>query len=166
MLKHNKLTTVLFDLKVSNAGVKRYVTRYVAHRYRCQSCGQAFTPEEFKAVARCRYGETLASWVTYRNVALCQSLGAIGNELQDVFQLCVNRTKLHRFKSETADRCRQAYEWIASRIRTSEVVHADETKGKVKEGGGYVWVFANPSFVYYVHIIVMCFVKCYARFPY
>ena len=151
MLKHNKRTTVRYDLRVNNTGVKRQVTRYVANRYRCHGCWQAFTPEEFKAVARYRYGQTLKSWVTYRNVTLGHSLGTLAIELQDVFELRVGRTQLHKFKSETADRCRDAYEWIGRRIRQSDVVHADETKGKVKEGGGYVWVFSTPAFVRYVH---------------
>jgi predicted RecB family nuclease len=151
VLKHGRRTTVTYDLKIAKGAIRRSVTRYFANRYRCQSCWKAFTPEEFKAVAGRRYGLALSSWVSYRNVALGQSLGSLEHELRDVFALSLNRTALHRFKRETAERCRSAYEWLEDRVRASDVIHADETKAKMKNGGGYVWVFANSNIVYYVH---------------
>src|SRR5262249_11756269 len=37
-----------FDLKVSEGGVRRVVTQYLAARYRCLGCGSSFLPRRYK----------------------------------------------------------------------------------------------------------------------
>ncbi len=44
-----------------------------------------------------------------------------------------------------------AYRGILRQIAKGALVHADETKGVVKGGGHYVWVFANLTTVAYVY---------------
>ena len=43
------------------------------------------------------------------------------------------------------------YRGILRQIAKGGLVHADETKGVVKGGGHYVWVFANLTTVAYVY---------------
>ncbi len=50
-----------------------------------------------------------------------------------------------------AEKYLPTYRGILRQIAKGTLVHADETKGVVKGGGHYVWVFANLTTVAYVY---------------
>src|SRR5580704_16316234 len=50
-----------------------------------------------------------------------------------------------------AEKYMPTYRGILQEIANGVLVHADETKGVVKGGGHYVWVFANLTTVAYVY---------------
>ncbi len=50
-----------------------------------------------------------------------------------------------------AEKYMPTYHGILRQIAKGALVHADETKGVVKGGGHYVWVFANLTTVAYVY---------------
>ena len=50
-----------------------------------------------------------------------------------------------------AEKYMPTYRGILRQIAKGALIHADETKGVVKGGGHYVWVFANLTTVAYVY---------------
>ena len=58
-------------MKFFKGGVKKWVTAYSSWRYCCHKCGNTFNPPEYPQTAN-RYGDGLANWVVYQNVALGQ----------------------------------------------------------------------------------------------
>jgi len=151
MHKHGKLRHRMYDLKINRSGIKRWVVETVASRYRCKRCRKAVSPEKYHATTRHKYGRTLMAWVVYKHVTHSQSYGSIVEELRDVFGYSIARGSTNYFKRDVASRCRSCYEVIKERIRRSPVIYADETKAKIKRGGGYVWVFTTPNMVYYIY---------------
>ena len=43
---HDWRYKTIIDLRFMKHGIKRWITRYVIHRYRCQSCGNTFNPSD------------------------------------------------------------------------------------------------------------------------
>jgi predicted RecB family nuclease len=74
------------DMKFFGGGVKKWVTVYSSWRYRCRKCGNTFNPPEYPQTAN-RYGDGLANWVVYQNVALGQNLLKVQRCLREVFKL-------------------------------------------------------------------------------
>lgn len=151
MLKHGKLRHRTYDLKINQSGIKRWIVETVASRYRCKRCGKAVSPEKYYATTRHKYGRTLMAWVVYKHVSHSQSYGSIVEELRDIFGYSISRGSMNLFKRDVVSRCRSCYDVIKVRIRRSPIIYADETKAKMKVGGGYVWVFTAPNMVYYIY---------------
>jgi Transposase IS66 family len=64
-----------------------------------------------------------------------------------LFDLPITKTTVHHIKSQTAEKYLPTYHGILHEIATGPLIHADETKGVVKGGGHYIWVFANLTTV-------------------
>jgi hypothetical protein len=54
-------------------------------------------------------------------------------------------------KSDLAEKYLPTYHGILRQLVKGSLIHADETKGAVKNGGHYVWVFTNLTTVAYVY---------------
>src|SRR5215813_1561322 len=59
--------------------------------------------------------------------------------------------KAFHMKSAMAEKYAPTYRGILREIANGTLIHADETRGVVKGGGHYVWVFANLTTVAYVY---------------
>jgi hypothetical protein len=142
---------VVIDLKPSLGGIKRRVTRYNARRCACGDCGRTSLPDEYLAARK--YGPGLCNWVVYSSVSLRQTSEAIAEALIDVFAIRVPLGSLADLVKRGADRYRPTYESLLATLRTGQLVHADETKARIKGSSGrrYVWAFANPQTVVYVY---------------
>jgi hypothetical protein len=68
-----------------------------------------------------------------------------------LFDLSLTKSKVSWLKQEIAEKYRPTYEGLLRQIAKGKLIHADETKGVVKGGGHYVWVFANLTTVAYVY---------------
>ena len=45
---HDWRNKIIIDLRFMKHGIKRWIKRYVIHRYRCQSCGSTFSPSNIR----------------------------------------------------------------------------------------------------------------------
>jgi hypothetical protein len=68
-----------------------------------------------------------------------------------LFDLPIDRHKAFHFKSQMAERYTPTHQGILRQLTKGTLLHADETKGVVRGGGHYVWVFANLTTVAYVY---------------
>src|SRR6516162_6967525 len=41
--RHGRKTRTLVDLRFMRHGIKRWITRYIQHRYHCKSCAKTFS---------------------------------------------------------------------------------------------------------------------------
>jgi hypothetical protein len=95
----------------------------------------------------------LSSWVVYSCIAQRQTSEAMAEALNDVFAIHIPLGSLADLVQRAADRYRVTYESLLAALRAGHVVHADETKTRIKGsvGSRYVWAFANPQTVAYVY---------------
>jgi hypothetical protein len=71
--------------------------------------------------------------------------------LNKLFDLCLTEGTINRFKAYAAKSYESTYDSIITRICRGSLIHADETKISLRNGDGYVWVFANMNEVVYFY---------------
>jgi hypothetical protein len=152
--KHNPISHKEFDLRFSESGVKRWITRTDTYRYRCWRCATLIYPEEWVKGKKPKFGRGLIAWVLYQNIGQLQSTGAIMTGLSEIFGyswLADYRQLVSKIKAKAAADYSDAYEQIRRRIQIAPVVHVDETKANVQGVTAYVWVFTTLEEVIYVY---------------
>jgi predicted RecB family nuclease len=151
--QHSRYRKLVIDLKPFRGGMKRWVTRYKVRRYRCRKCWNTLLPDDYLAVSSHKYGWVLCSWVAYATVSLRLTNDALGEALDDLFGIPMPSGSLSKVRQRVVAYYRGTYESLLSALRSGRLVHADETKVKIKglSSDGYVWVFATPETVVYVY---------------
>jgi hypothetical protein len=140
---------VVVDLKFSQSGVKKCVTRFVSWRYNCQKCGNSFRSESRLPNPQ-RLGHSLVSWCVYQNVVLGVNMSKVHKSLADVFDLHIDKN-LDKCRVRIARFYEPLYAEILSDIIRSPVLHIDETTVNLRKQKGYVWVLTTFDRVYYFY---------------
>jgi predicted RecB family nuclease len=145
--KFGKMNQIVYDLMFSNAGVKRWVTRYLFSRYICWHCKATLQ----LYVRKQKYGIGLRSYLLYEIIELQIPQNAIAKTVRQLFSLPLSRGAVNRVKATEADRYEGTYRAILDRVAAGSLVHADETKVAINGKDGYVWVFTNLEDVAFVY---------------
>lgn len=141
---------VVYDLKFSPGGVKKWIVKYTAVSMRCGSCNKEFLPKKYKQIQQ-RYGHNVISWVLYQIIVNGISLERIKRNLSDFFGLSFASSTLYSFKTYAATYYQFTYKKIYKNLMHGTLIHADETKVNLKKEAGYVWVFTNVEEVIFLY---------------
>jgi predicted RecB family nuclease len=144
-LRPVKRTSV--DLKFFRSGVKKWITDYSSWNYKCTKCGTLFVPEGVPPGRATKYGQGLATWCIYNNVACGQNMLRVRQGLNDIFDLDIPQPTIFRFKSFLRETLQPIYDRILAHLLKGSVLHIDETEVKLRGCKGYVWVFASMDAV-------------------
>jgi hypothetical protein len=144
---HGRFSRTIYDLKFTRRGIRRCTVRYQYRSYRCDAC-RAMT-----AVSRMhsKYGRNLRIYMIYLLIEVRLSHQQIVEHIATVFNVAITTSTVRHAKSAIARNYEPTYRWILEQIRSGPLVNADETKGVVRGGGHYVWIFANLTSVAYVY---------------
>jgi predicted RecB family nuclease len=148
LLEGRALSTRTIDMKFFAGGVKKWVSAYSSWQYRCYKCGKSFKPPEYPQTTK-RYGDGLANWIVYQNVALGQNLLKLEQSLREVFRLDVPRATVQRFKGLVARRYKPTNEAILAELLRGPSLNVDETEARLAKEKAHVWVFAGTRGAYY-----------------
>jgi hypothetical protein len=149
LIKHGRISKVVYDLKMFNGGIKRWIVRYRSDRYLCGKCRKTFVPDNYRTVASSKYGYTLVAWTVYQNIALLLSHGTIDEGLRELFGYYFPNSTVSRFKIGAADYYKATYHHLAEGLRRGSIIHADETRVSIKGKTCYVWIFTNLEVIIY-----------------
>jgi predicted RecB family nuclease len=141
---------VIPDLKFTCSGVKKWLIKYTAKRYRCRHCKKAIFAAGYRN-ARPRWGRNLVSWVIYNHVGLRQSYRDVNIALKDYFGIAISDTFLTRITLWAAEVYKETYNRMKNKLRRGTVIHADETKVTIRSSTGYAWAFTNLEEVVYAY---------------
>ena len=98
-----------------------------------------------------KYGTNLCAYVIYLLIEMRLSNQKISDHIASLFDLPVSSCTSNYIKSSMAKKFEPTYQRILEEIAQGSLVHADETKGVVRGGGHYLWVFTNLTSVAYVY---------------
>ena len=143
-----RMSHVIFDLKVTRRGIKRWAVRYRYNSYRCGACNAQMTIHSGRAT---KYGQNLRAYIVYLLIEMRLSNQKIQEHVATVFNIAITTTTANDTKVVMARKYEETYRRILEQIASGSLVHADETKGVVYGGGHYVWIFANLTSVAYVY---------------
>ncbi len=152
--KYRKLSKIVYDLKFGQAGIKRWIVKYIYHRYRCNQCRATFLSEEQKAWTREKYGPNVRAYLMYLIVELKVGQQLATKSLNDLFGFRLSGRSNSIVTHQKATACKvykSTYEGILNKIATGKLVHADETQIGIGGIGTYVWVFTNLEEVAYYY---------------
>ena len=144
----------IIDLKFTNSGVKRWITRFSSFVYQCKECGLFFSPEKYKIGLdkivprgcrknRSKYGHNIKCWTMYQHIVNHLSFRKIESDLYEFFGLAVGKSTLHNLKYYIYKFYDPTYEMLLEKVLNSDVLYIDETPLKMKNEDGYAWVLTN-----------------------
>jgi predicted RecB family nuclease len=142
-----RMVNVNFDLRFTRRGIKRWAVRYRYNHYRCGACKAEMTPYTSDS----KYGPNIRAYIAYLLLELRLSHQKVEEHIATVFDVTVPHTTVNDIKMAVARKYEPTYRAILEQIVAGPIVHADETKGVVRGGGHYVWIFANLNSVAYVY---------------
>jgi hypothetical protein len=124
------------------------VIEHVVFKSWCPRCERWHTPRlDLRGVVlgQGRLGVRLISLIAYLRTELRLTVRAIRNYLKTVHELVLSIGEI----VEVLDRVREAGQAVlrelCEQMRSSPVVHADETGWREDGQGGYVWTFSTPD---------------------
>ena len=150
MFGHGKRSKTVIDLHFMQHGIKRWIVRYAAHRYKCTSCKRTFNPRDKRWPSK-KYGSNLIAYAIYLNIELRIPQEQVTSNLNKVFSLGLGLGVTHTFKSGVAEAYRDTYDGIVKRLCSGRLLHADETHISVKGRDGFVWVLTSMEEVAYFY---------------
>ena len=136
------------DLRISQAGITRQVTRFRSKVYRCSLCNRSFVSRAY--AAKERYGHNLAAWAVHQHIANRITFENLETTVRECFNLPLDFRRIYAFKARLAQYYDKTYRRILEKLISGPLLHADETKVNFKKGSGYVWVFTNMEEVVFV----------------
>jgi Transposase IS66 family len=140
----------VLDLKFTNSGVRKHMTRFVSWRYKCGKCNLSFRSEDRLPNPR-RYGHGFASWCAYHNSFAGLSMSKVRTGLEDIFGLRLPIDSLERARDRLASDYEGLCAEILEAVLSSPVIHVDETTVRLRRTSGYVWVLTSLDKVYYLY---------------
>ena len=149
-VRSKPFSKLVYDIKFSRTGVKRWVTRYVAQRYKCSQCSKTFFPDTYPTNRET--GHAFVSWAIYHHVALRQSFADIASSMYDIFGFHFTGRVGQGAQTRLAEAYRVTVEKMLEKLRLGMLIHGDETKIAIKGGTiGYVWAFTGTEIVVYLY---------------
>ncbi|OGA43453.1 MAG: hypothetical protein A3G24_12640 [Betaproteobacteria bacterium RIFCSPLOWO2_12_FULL_62_13] len=150
MFGHGKKSKTVFDIRFMRHGVKRWVSRYRFHRYKCLTCGATFFPEQ-KWWTRSKFGKDIVAYALYQNIGLRLPTESVLGSLNKLFGFHLPLGTTSAFKRAAAKAYEESYNTLVKSLCSGRLLHADETKVSVKGKTAFVWVFANLEEVAYIY---------------
>jgi hypothetical protein len=136
------------DLVITPAAIRRKVLEFRTVAYRCESCKTCFTPERYDRLTRYFHG--LMSWFAYQHITHRLGVRSLAALFYETFDIRVNFWEFTDFRHLLVHKYRKTYNTLLAQLMTGPVLYVDETKIKLKDGSGYVWVFASTVATIYI----------------
>ena len=135
--------------EVIDLPVMRYVVRdhVVLGRY-CGVCHKNWVPKldvSSEVLGQHRMSLRVMAVVAYLRTECRMPLAGVQHLLEGLYGLRISEGEIVGLSHEVAQLGQAEYEGLLSEIRSSGVVHADETGWREDGVNGYVWVFATPT---------------------
>ena len=147
---HGKRSRIVVDLRFMRYGIKRWITRYIAQRYRCPSCRLTFYPPDRRWTAS-KYGPDLVAYTIYQNIELLFPQSRVARSVNKLFGLDISRNTINQFKGTAAQTYESTYSNLLKRLCNGRLLHVDETSAGVMGKEGYVWVLTSLEEAAYFH---------------
>jgi len=150
ILKRATMSKIVYDLKFGRTSIKRWIVKYVFHRYSCGQWGAIFYSKQRPWPGE-KYGPNILSYIIHQVIDSHASQNTVTKNLNLFFNFRLERNIVKRQKSRGAEIYKGTYEGILKKIVHGNLIHADETKVSIEGDSAFVWVFANMEEVAYLY---------------
>jgi hypothetical protein len=143
---HSRL---IYDIRFSAGGVKRWISRYITIHYKCWSCGSTFVSDQY-GLTKHRHGLQLLAYIIHNIIELNIPQFKLSKIIQKTFRYPLGEPMIYRMKRRAVELYRDTYEEIKHNLLHGKLIHADETHFIAKGKSSYVWVFTSMCEVIYI----------------
>jgi Transposase IS66 family len=137
-----------FDLVITPGAIRRKVIEFRAVAYRCTHCDRCFIPERYERLAR--HFHRFMSWFAYQHITHRIGIKSLAGLFYEIFGIQVNWWEFLAFRHLLVRRYGKTSGMLLAQLMVGSVLHIDETEIKLRDGSGYVWVFASESATVYI----------------
>lgn len=149
MYRHSIEDRIVVDLKITKTGIRRIIILYKNARYKCDNCKKIVMPrDEFNI--RSKYGLQLQNWIINQMIQYRISYNKISEQLKESFDIDFIHSNIIRTKAQFANKYKSTFNEIINIVKSSSVIHIDETVFHIRNESCYVWVFTNIDAVFYL----------------
>jgi transposase len=124
------------------------ITEHQVIKRKCPHCDQWRAPHldlRGTVIGQGRIGVRIAGLIAYLRTTLRMTVIAIQTYLQGVHRLRISTGEIVELLHDVAQATQPAVDALREQMRTSPVLHADETGWREDGQNGYAWVFATPG---------------------
>lgn len=124
------------------------VTEHVCFKGYCPRCAKWHYGEAYEAgatIGQSRFGVRLIAKVGFLSETLRLPYAMIKSYLKTEYGLEISEGAIADIRRRLAKQLEQVTERSKAQIRSSAIVHADETGWRENGQNGYVWVFSTPG---------------------
>ncbi|HEX7569478.1 MAG TPA: TM0106 family RecB-like putative nuclease, partial [Verrucomicrobiae bacterium] len=150
IIKKAKAKKLVYDLKFTRSGLKRWIVLYHFYRYCCRSCSKFFYPKK-RAWTGSQFGPAILAYSVYQNIELRIPLVTIDKSINKLFGLQLGIGATGNCKSRAAELYAPTYKTLLGHLQVGKLLHVDETKISVRGNDCFVWVLASLDEVAYVY---------------
>jgi hypothetical protein len=90
------------------------------------------------------------SWFAYQHITHRLGGKSLAALFYEIFGIRVNLWEFRTFRHLLVRRYRKTFDMLLTQLIAGPVLHIDETEVKLKDGSGYIWVFASESAAVYI----------------
>jgi len=140
----------IYDLRITNGGIKRWIVQYKSGYYHCKNkkCKKVFSSPSFSSVPH-KFGNVLCGYITYLSIHQSMPLRSIASQLDELFDYPISHGSILNIKRNSTRRYMHLYDGLLDGLVSGNVIHADETPVRTRNGTGYIWVLTNFESVFY-----------------
>lgn len=140
--KLKELNKRVANLKFSNSGAKKWITKYVSYKYFCNKCDYSYIPQEYPTHKQ-NFGHNIKCWTIFQHIFNRESFKQIEFNLLELFSIKLAGPSIHAYKEYIAKYYKTTYDRLLRKILNSHVVYVDETPFNLLHETVYAWVFTN-----------------------
>lgn len=126
------------------------VTQHIVHGYWCATCRRIVTPRLTEALPRASLGLRLVTYTAWLHYCVGVSVGNCVKIAAASLGLTVSPGGLTQAWKNLGAMLEGDYEDILQKIRSSAVLHADETGWRINGVTCWLWAFATHQYCYYL----------------
>src|SRR3989338_5104574 len=97
------------------------------------------------------YGHDLVSWVIHHYLVNKTTFQNMEGDLKYYFKIPLTHREIWEIKVIASECYEGTYRNILRKLIKGKLLHADESKVKLKKESGYIWAFTNMEEVYYLY---------------
>jgi transposase len=134
--------------------LRPYRMELLTYKGQCVSCGQVHSTHPFQTShavgsAGCHLGRQATTTALLLNYRYGMSKRKVCELFTDHFKLPLSIGGLVQMQHRMADSFESEYEQLQAQVKSSEVVHVDETSWYVGAPKDWLWTFTNEEVTYY-----------------
>lgn len=129
--------------------IEPQVTEHIIHRYWCRQCKKTVEPAVTQAFPGCILGNNVIVFSGWLHYGLGVTIDKVVELLNISCRFKVTAGGLIQAWQRLSDRLKIDYKQLKTLVKSSSVIHADETGWRLNGKTQWLWCYTNPELAYY-----------------